>query len=156
MTCYDIQNPYNIQSSLFLNTRVCIPIHNRKINGCSTCILINWHCITWHLLCSSTLPLCPINKNYLHNHRRVYSMIPTIHWTYCKPKMIKGSICLNVNMRKGTWCLNITTHLHCVWKLKWGALPPPFLWLHTCLNIRTTITIIPAVTWRDWGKPWIL
>jgi hypothetical protein len=74
-------------------------------------------------------------------------MTPTIHQTYCKPRMIKGSICLNVYRRKGAWCVNITTNLHQVWKLrKCGALPPPFLWLRACLNIKTTSTIIPAVT----------
>ena len=128
MTCYSVQNPYsNIQSSLFLSTRICIPIHNRRINRCSTRILINWHCITWHLLCSSTLPLHPTNWSSLHSHRRVYSVIPTIHQNCCKLKMIKDSICLNVYRRKGTWCVNITTNLHRVWKLRrCGALPPPF------------------------------
>jgi len=44
-------------------------------------------------LCSSTLPLRTINRCGICNYSRICPMIPTIHWTYNKPKMFKDSIC---------------------------------------------------------------
>jgi hypothetical protein len=43
---------------MFMSIRICIPIHNRRLYRCSTSNFINWYCTSWHLLWSSTLPLC--------------------------------------------------------------------------------------------------
>jgi hypothetical protein len=42
---------------------------------------------------SSIVPLRTINRCSICNYRRICPMIPTIYWTYNKPKIIKGSIC---------------------------------------------------------------
>ena len=52
------------------------------------------------ILCCSILPLYLINRGSLHDHRRIHSVIPTIHWTYYKPKMMEGSICCNIHRSK--------------------------------------------------------
>ena len=75
-----------------MSTRVCISIHNRRPYWCGTSKLINWHRITWHLLCSSPFPLRFINRSSICNHSRICTMIPFIHWAYHKPKMIKSTI----------------------------------------------------------------
>ena len=73
----------------------------------STCKLINWYRTTWYLLCYIVLTLCLINRGSLCNRRRIHSMIPTIHWTYYKPKMMEGSICCNIHRSK---CNILPTH----------------------------------------------
>jgi hypothetical protein len=93
MTCNNIWNPYDIQSSLLMSTRICILIHNRRSYRSSTSKLINRYCTTRHLLRSSTLSLCIINRSSICNHRGFCPMIPTIHWAHNKPKVIKGPIC---------------------------------------------------------------
>jgi len=92
MTCNDTRNPNDKLSNLLMSTRICIPIHNRRFYRCSPSKFISWHCITWHLLFSSTLPLCSINRSSICNHGRICSVMLIIHWTYNKPKMTKGSI----------------------------------------------------------------
>ena len=82
-----------------MSSRICIPIRNGRINWCSTCKLISW-CTAWYLLCCSILPLCLINRSSLHKHRRIQSVIPTIHWTCYKLKMMEGSICCNIRRSK--------------------------------------------------------
>jgi hypothetical protein len=75
-----------------MSTRVCIPIHNRRFNWCSSSQLINWYCTTWYLLRSSTFPLCTINGSSICNYRRLCAVIPVIYRSYYKPKMTKGPI----------------------------------------------------------------
>jgi len=76
-----------------MSTRICIPIHNRRSYQCSPGKLINRYCITQYQLCSSTLPLRPINRSSICNHRRICSMISTIYRTHYEPKVIEGPIC---------------------------------------------------------------
>jgi Heme/copper-type cytochrome/quinol oxidases, subunit 1 len=89
MTCKYILNPHNIHSSLLTCTRICILIYNRRSYRCSTRKLINQHCTAWHLLYSSTFPLCPINRKSVCNQRRIHPTIPTNHRTYYNPKWLK-------------------------------------------------------------------
>jgi hypothetical protein len=75
-----------------MSTRICIPIYNRRPYRCSTSKFINRYCITRYLLRSSTLPLCTVNRSSICNYWRICTMIPTIYWTYYKPKMTRGPI----------------------------------------------------------------
>jgi len=75
-----------------MSARICIPIHNRRPYRSCSSKLINRHRPTRHLLRSSTLPLCIINRRSICNHRRICTMIPAIHWTHNKPEMTKGPI----------------------------------------------------------------
>ena len=100
MTCNHIRNSNNLQSSMPMGPRIRIPIHNRGSHRNSPSKLINRYCITRHLLCSSTLPLCPISRSSVCNHGGICSMIPTIHRTRYKPKMTKGPIRRNIRSNK--------------------------------------------------------
>ena len=60
----------SLRSSLLMSTRICIPIHDKRTYRCGPSKFINWYCITWHLLCSSTLPLCPIYHHHHHHHHQ--------------------------------------------------------------------------------------
>jgi hypothetical protein len=90
----------HVLSNLLVSTTVSIPIHNRRTDWSSTCKLSNRHCITRHLLSSSPLPLCPINRSSIRNRSRIYSMISTMYWAYYKSKDIKGPICRNIHRSK--------------------------------------------------------
>lgn len=83
-----------------LSPRVCILIHNRRSHRSCLSKLINWHRTTWYILCSSTLPLRTINRSSIRNHRRVRSVIPTIHRANYKPKVIKSPIRCNIHRSK--------------------------------------------------------
>ena len=72
MTCNIIWNPNDIQSSLPMSTRIRFPIHNRRSHRCNSSKLINRHCITGHLLCSSTVPLRPTNRSSICNYIYIY------------------------------------------------------------------------------------
>jgi len=124
MTCNTIRNQNDIQSSLLMSTRICIPIHNRRYHRCGISKLINRHCITWYLLRSSTPPLCPINRSSICSYRRIFSMIPVIHRTYHKPRVTKGSTCCYVCRGKSN--LLPTTLLRTNWN-QWptGGFNPP-------------------------------
>lgn len=79
-----------------MSPRICIPIHNRRSHRGSPSKLINRYCITRHLLRSSTFPLRTINRSSICNHRRIRSMVPTIHRTNYKPQMTKSPIRCNI------------------------------------------------------------
>ena len=83
---------------------------------------------------SITLPLRLINRSSPHNHRRVYSLIPTINWSYYKPEMIKGSICGNVYRSK--YSILPTTFLRLAW-IPWWYLDYPDA--YTTRNIISSI-----------------
>ena len=61
-------------------------------------------CLLWpsrmgSTVCFSSLPVLQYSSTF-RNHSTIYSMIPTIYWTYYKPKVINGPICHNIYRRK--------------------------------------------------------
>jgi hypothetical protein len=77
-------------------TRVRLPIYNRWLNRGGTSKFVNWYYLTWHILRSSTLPLCSIYRSSICNHSGVYSVISPIHRTNIKPQVTQSTIHSNI------------------------------------------------------------
>lgn len=85
-----------MRCSNIMSPGIYLPIHHWRTNRYCISQLIIRHRTTRHILCSSTLPLCTINRSCIRYHSRIYPLIPTIHRILIKPIMSKITIRSNI------------------------------------------------------------
>ena len=75
------------------------PFHSRRPNRNCSSQLLTRHCPTRHVLCSSPLPLCPVNRSSICDCRRFRALIPPILRLHPPQHLNKNP--LRSNVRRG-------------------------------------------------------
>lgn len=86
--------------SNLLSSRIYFFIHSWRNNWSNSSKLITRYRTTRYILCSSTLPLCFINRSSIRHHGRTHSLISTIYRILTKSNSNKDPILSNIYRSK--------------------------------------------------------
>ena len=70
-----------------MNFRIPIFIYCRRINRNCIIKFLYWYCTSWHILCSSSFPLCPLYRSSICYPSRIHVLIPNNVRLYYKPHL---------------------------------------------------------------------
>lgn len=100
-------------STNLLSPGFYLPIHSWRNNWCHPSKLISRYCTTRHILRSSTLSLCIINRSSLRYYGWAHPLISIIYRLLIKPNYNKNTILSDIH--RGEYNILPTTFLRPIW-----------------------------------------